>query len=104
MAASTTVNTPETKPGAKLSLWILREELQPTREVVLVQTKTETVTSFKENKTEIPSLMEETRADIRTTDDEQAGELVRLCLAQTEAASNYEEMGNTGHMSEFRRT
>ena len=55
MADNTTVTTPE----ATLSLQVLREELQTFRETVLVQIKAEMVTSFKEIKTDISSLREE---------------------------------------------
>lgn len=95
--ADSAVNTPEetsdTTPETTLSLRMLREELQTSRETVLVQIKAEIATSFKEIKTDIVLLREETKADIRAIRDELAGELTRLHSAQAETARECKEMG-----------
>lgn len=51
--ANTSEKTPDTRPETTLSLRMLREELQISREAVLAQVKAEIMTSFKEIKTDI---------------------------------------------------
>ena len=91
-AVNTQERTPDTTPEAMLSLRMLREELQISRETVLVQIKAEIATLFKEIKTDVVSLREETKADIQAIRDELAGELARLRSAQAETAHEYREM------------
>ena len=63
-AMNTPAKTPDTTPEPTLSLRMLREELQTSREAVLAQIKAEIATSFKEIKMDIVALREETKADI----------------------------------------
>ena len=89
---NTQERTPDATPEATLSLRMPREELQISRETVLVQIKAEIATLFKEIKTDVVSLREETKADIQAIRDELAGELARLRSAQAETAHEYKEM------------
>lgn len=82
MADGAQENIPEAMPQTTLSLQMLREELQTSRETVLAQIKAEITTSFQEIKTDIASLREETKADIKAIRDELAGEIARLQSAQ----------------------
>ncbi len=94
-ADSAAVNSQEktSAPETRLSLQMLREELQTSREAVLVQIRADIAASFKEIKTDFASLRKETKANIWAIRDELTGELARLRSAQAETANTQKEMG-----------
>lgn len=88
MADSAVVNAQGETLEITLSLGMLREELQTSREEVLFQIKAEIATSFKEIKKDIVSLHEETKGNIRSIQDELSSEFAWLRSAQAETADN----------------